>query len=360
MERNVTPTDIRIIVKKDDALALINKADVLVLKYAAALHGVDRIVFRALEQHVPELRESLPKPFAHYSTSTGGAIAASNVLFVGVDPLLRFGYAEIRNFSRRALEALAEEAPHAVDVALTIHGPGFGLDETEAFKSEIAGLLDAISSGNLPADLKQITIVELKADRAGRLAKLLDTLLPDDQNGSVGRRARTLAGVTGRMRSVGYDSENKPHIFVAMQFAEEMDDVFHYGIQGAVNAAGFLCERADLSTFTGDVIGWVKKRIAGASLVIADLSDANPNVYLEVGYAWRGGRPTLLVVRDSSHLKFDVQGQRCLIYKKITDLETSLRGELENLKPPLLASVSADDNISPATNLESSRSKQST
>jgi hypothetical protein len=46
----------------------------------------------------------------------------------------------------------------------------------------------------------------------------------------------------------------------------------------------------------------------------ADLSDANPNVYLEVGYAWGRGRPTLLVVRDSSHLKFDVQGQRCLIY----------------------------------------------
>jgi nucleoside 2-deoxyribosyltransferase len=93
-------------------------------------------------------------------------------------------------------------------------------------------------------------------------------------------------------------------------------------------------------------MGWVKKRIAGASLVIADLSDANPNVYLEVGYAWGRGRPTVLLVRDSSQLKLDVQGQRCLIYKKIKDLETSLRAELENLKPPLPDSVSEDDNIS--------------
>ena len=71
-------------------------------------------------------------------------------------------------------------------------------------------------------------------------------------------------------------------ILVAGFVSEEMDDVFHYGIQGAVNAAGFLCERADLSTFTGDVLEWVKNRIERASLVVADLSDANPNVYLDM------------------------------------------------------------------------------
>jgi hypothetical protein len=32
-----------------------------------------------------------------------------------------------------------------------------------------------------------------------------------------------------------------------MPFAPEYDDLFHYGIQGAVHAAGFLCERADLA-----------------------------------------------------------------------------------------------------------------
>ena len=41
-----------------------------------------------------------------------------------------------------------------------------------------------------------------------------------------------------------------------MPFAEEMGDIYDYGIHGAVKeaAAGFLCERADLSSFTGDVM----------------------------------------------------------------------------------------------------------
>jgi len=120
-----------------------------------------------------------------------------------------------------------------------------------------------------------------------------------------------------------------------MPFAEEMDDVFHYGIQGAVNAAGFLCERADLSSFTGDIMAWVRDRITKASIVIADLSGANPNVYLEVGYAWGCGRPTVLLVRDSSELKFDTRGQRCLVYKRIKDLEESLGRELASLRGSL-------------------------
>ena len=332
MKRQVAP-DIGIVVEHGDALAI--QADVLALKYANTLYGVDRAVAVALAGHVPDITERLPKPSEFYVTATGGAIAASNVLFVGVGPLRQFGYGEIRAFARKALEALAGEAPHAVHVALTVHGPGYGLDETEAFESELAGLLDAINSGDFPADLKQLTIVEANPGRARRLATLLDKLLPDGPGGSRACAARPLADVPDRMRSVGYDSQNKPHVFVAMPFTEEMDDVFHYGIQGAVNAAGFLCERADLSTFTGDVIDWVKSRIASASLVVADLSDANPNVYLEVGYAWGCGRPTVLVVRDTSQLKFDVRGQRCLAYKKIKNLEASLRAELENLKGSL-------------------------
>jgi hypothetical protein len=116
-----------------------------------------------------------------------------------------------------------------------------------------------------------------------------------------------------------------------MPFAEEMDDVFHYGIQGAVNAAGLLCERADLSTFTGDVIDWVKRRISSATLVVADLSSANPNVYLEVGYAWGCRVPTVLLARDANDLKFDVMSQRCILYKSIKSLEEALRRELQGL-----------------------------
>ena len=77
---------------------------------------------------------------------------------------------------------------------------------------------------------------------------------------------------------------------------------------------------------------WVRDRITSATFVIADLSDANPNVYLEVGYAWGREVPTILLVRDTKQLKFDVSGQHCLVYRKIKDLEEVLRTELEKLK----------------------------
>jgi len=119
---------------------------------------------------------------------------------------------------------------------------------------------------------------------------------------------------------------------VAMPFAPEFDDCYHYGIQGAVNSCGYLCERADLSSFTGDVMDFVKERISSSHFVIADLTSANPNVYLEVGYAWGQNKKTVLLIKDTKELKFDTRGQRCLPYTSIKDLETKLKTELDNLK----------------------------
>lgn len=72
-----------------------------------------------------------------------------------------------------------------------------------------------------------------------------------------------------------------------MRMTEEkdMDDVFYYGIQQPVRATGFLCERADQEAFLGDILDRVKQKIETAAVVIAELTGANPNVYLEIGYA---------------------------------------------------------------------------
>ena len=117
-----------------------------------------------------------------------------------------------------------------------------------------------------------------------------------------------------------------------MPFKDDMEDVWDYGIQPTVKSAGYICERADLSSFTGDVMDWVRKRIKTAEIVIADLTESNPNVYLEVGYAWGVGIPTILLMNNGSELKFDVQGQRCLKYNRIKDLEELLENELARLE----------------------------
>jgi hypothetical protein len=79
-------------------------------------------------------------------------------------------------------------------------------------------------------------------------------------------------------------------------------------------------------------VAWVKDRIGSASLVVADLTGANPNVYLEVGYAWGRGVKTVLISAKGDELKFDVRTQRCLIFDSIRHLEVLLTEELKALK----------------------------
>jgi hypothetical protein len=117
-----------------------------------------------------------------------------------------------------------------------------------------------------------------------------------------------------------------------MPFSEgEMEDVYGFGIQSPVNDAGFLCVRLDQTVFTGDILERVRERIDTSSLVIADLTGANANVYLEVGYAWGRSKPTVLLAKKGTELKFDIRGQRCLLYANITDLKKKLASELAGL-----------------------------
>src|SRR5437764_6925547 len=76
------------------------------------------------------------------------------------------------------------------------------------------------------------------------------------------------SSTTRTVERVEIISAEKAHVFVAMPFMKEMDDVFYYGIQQPVHSAGFLCERVDQDAFTGDILDRVKKKIETAVLVI--------------------------------------------------------------------------------------------
>jgi hypothetical protein len=309
------------------------ETDILALKYAQDLFGVDRKVVERLESSGARVRNQLPAIGQSVLMASAGVVRAPEVLFVGVKPLGRFAYAEIRQFSHSVMRHLAVQRPSVRYVALTLHGRGFGLDESEAFKAELGGLLDAFESGNYPAALEYVTIVENDVRTAERLEALLNEAVPT--GGVIPGRSRQSRGAVeakSGLRDVGEASAAKPHVFVAMPFAPEFDDRFHYGIRGAVNAAGYLCERADLASFTGDVISWVRDRIDKAALVVADLSTANPNVYLEVGYAWGRDVRTVLLAPSAADLRFDVRGQRCLVFNSIRNLEELLAKELLELR----------------------------
>jgi len=172
---------------------------------------------------------------------------------------------------------------------MTVHGPGFGLDEREAFRSQIAGIMDALQKDASHA-IREIVIVEIDPRRAQRLTTILHDALPA---GGVDTAASppTKRDAPDVCRSAGVESDRKRKVFVAMPFDDTMDDVYHYGVQNAVHAAGYLCERADQANFTGEIVDWIKKRIASADLVIADLTHSNPM------YIWKLVTPGVRVVR---------------------------------------------------------------
>jgi hypothetical protein len=254
---------------------------------------------------------------------------------MGVVDLYDFDYGQIRQFSKDVLAHLAEKMPTTQNISLTLHGPGYGLDESECFLSELAGIAEAVTLGIYPSELLTVKIVEFDRRRAERIGELLESHLP---GGRIEADERVLRRRLGRQRSetlraIGYDSGEKQHVFVAMPFAEEMGDLFHYGIRQAVNSNGLLCERIDQEPSIGDVLARIKEKIRTAKWVVAELTGANPNVYLEVGYAWGSGVPTILLVKKDQvgALRFDVAGQRCVVYTSIRDLEEKLSSELSVL-----------------------------
>lgn len=315
--------------------------DVIGLKYAQELHGVDGLFAERLGV------ERGPAVGEHFLVACPADMGIAEALFIGVRPIFEFRYEAIRRFSSAVLEILAGERPHCRRLVMTLHGPGYGLDETEAALAEIAGIEDAIRSGHHPKELEEILIAELDPGRVERLRKALVRSLGSgsDVGGAdawatvlrpEGGRGAASVGPTDSPRQLldtaGSGSEDKPHVFVAMPFDAGMDDVFHYGIKTVFNGRGWLCERVDRQPFIGDILQRVLDRVRTAKVVIADLTGANPNVYLELGYAWGTGRPTILIARSDEELRFDVRGRRCLRYTRIQDLEAMLGREIDGLQ----------------------------
>lgn len=84
----------------------------------------------------------------------------------------------------------------------------------------------------------------------------------------------------------------------------------------------------DQVTLTGDILNQVKNKIETASYVIAEISNNDPIVFLEIGYAWGKDRKTILFAKDTSNNPFNVKNQKCIKYDTIKQLDEKLTKEL--------------------------------
>lgn len=320
-----------------DALAY--PADVLALKHSPYSGGLGAQVRKQL----PGDTGMLPGA-EEYRILPGRGVAESDlILIVGAPPVFSLRYPQLRDLGRRFLESLWEAGASVKHMATTLHGvrTGAGLDEVEAFRSLLLGMADAYQAGQYPPMLERITFVEKDPNRVRVLQDALQRFLTTppppatveeikaDDKTSTGTMA-VMAGLESfepEFRKPTAD-ESTPHVFVAMPFKEDYDDQYYLAIQPAIHDLGFLSERMDLDAFTGDIKARMLERIRTARLMIALLDGRNPNVYLEVGYAWGVATPVILVAHQAEALPFDVRGERILIYDKIYRLKRMLADEL--------------------------------
>jgi nucleoside 2-deoxyribosyltransferase len=108
--------------------------------------------------------------------------------------------------------------------------------------------------------------------------------------------------------------------------------VSEIAIREACQTTGIVCERIDEQAFTGDFLSRIRSRLRNGNGVLALLDGANPNVFLEIGFACGAGKPTVLIARKDASVPFDRQGQKCIRYTSIANLRTLLTTELGALK----------------------------
>ena len=123
--------------------------------------------------------------------------------------------------------------------------------------------------------------------------------------------------------------------FVVMQFTSPFDELFEEVILPVCAEAGIEAYRASDIYRPGVVLQSITQGLTESSVIIAEITPVNPNVFYELGYAHGLRKPVILLAERDTPLPFDVSGYRVIFYENAiggkTSLETDLRRHLENI-----------------------------
>lgn len=121
----------------------------------------------------------------------------------------------------------------------------------------------------------------------------------------------------------------KPFAFVLMPFSSEYDDTYRLGIKPSCEDAGFIAERVDEQKFSESILERIYRQISAADVIIAVMSDRNPNVFYEVGYAHALEKQCVLVTNTAGDIPFDLKHHKHIVYgESISILKNKLTEDL--------------------------------
>ena len=314
------------------------EADALILKNAEeGQFGPEEAVNRALVGTTLEAfrRSDLTRIGATRVMTGLRGIATDTVVLVGVGPGFHLRYETVDTLCTEAVRALHEAGQAPEVVATVAHGVGFGLDKREVLRTELFAFKAALERYALPS-LKKILINSISPSEHARLEGFLHSL-SEEEDSPIRLDGSTFRLEVGK-HSTAEDKAAKRlqqgrYIFVAMPFDKEFENTYDFGIRLPIEQVGCLPIRTDQQYFSGSVDEEIRRRIDQSTLVVADVTGANPNVMFEIGYAQGREKPTVLVCRQGETLPFDIRQMSTLFYdpQLLRELNTELQDALSKL-----------------------------
>lgn len=107
----------------------------------------------------------------------------------------------------------------------------------------------------------------------------------------------------------------KNTVFVLMPFTLEWSDrIWDKIIKPTIATLGLKSIRAD-DLFGADIMEDVWKGILNSEIILADITDRNPNVFYELGIAHTLGKKVILITQDVNDIPFDLNRFRHIVYQ---------------------------------------------
>ncbi|WP_373987765.1 hypothetical protein [Duganella sp. BuS-21] len=104
--------------------------------------------------------------------------------------------------------------------------------------------------------------------------------------------------------------------FVISPFGEPFDTYFSHIIKPALEDCGLFAVRGDSLYRPTTIVDDIWQGIREADLLIAELTDRNPNVFYELGLAHAISKPVILISKSIEDVPFDLRSIRVLLYDK--------------------------------------------
>jgi len=124
-----------------------------------------------------------------------------------------------------------------------------------------------------------------------------------------------------------YEDYITNQVFIGMPFDNSMKNIQEV-IENECKSSGLNPKIVNNGVNSNTIIDEIKQLIEQSEFLIIDLSLENPNVYYELGYAdgvGNEGKDILLLAKEGTKLKFDIQHRRVNFYKDAYDLQKNIR-----------------------------------